>query len=52
MLAVFYARPNFEDPLASIVGSECPEPEVPDGWALPPKPAEPDRHIGVLHVVS
>jgi NADPH:quinone reductase-like Zn-dependent oxidoreductase len=32
MFAVFAARPNPDDPLASLVVGERPEPEVPDGW--------------------
>jgi NADPH:quinone reductase-like Zn-dependent oxidoreductase len=32
MFAVYAARPNPEDPLASLVVGERPEPEVPDGW--------------------
>jgi NADPH:quinone reductase-like Zn-dependent oxidoreductase len=32
MFAVYAARPNPEDPLASLVIGERPEPEVPDGW--------------------
>jgi NADPH:quinone reductase-like Zn-dependent oxidoreductase len=32
MFAVCAARPNPDDPLASLVVGERPEPEVPDGW--------------------
>jgi NADPH:quinone reductase-like Zn-dependent oxidoreductase len=32
MFAVFAARPNPDDPLASLVVGERPEPEVPNGW--------------------
>jgi NADPH:quinone reductase-like Zn-dependent oxidoreductase len=32
MFAVYAARPNPDDPLASLVVGERPEPEVPDGW--------------------
>src|ERR1700756_1679509 len=32
MFAVYAARPNPENPLASLVVDERPEPEVPDGW--------------------
>ena len=32
MFAVNAARPNLEDPLASFVIGERPEPEVPDDW--------------------
>jgi NADPH:quinone reductase-like Zn-dependent oxidoreductase len=32
MIAVYATRPNPDDPLASLVVGERPEPEVPDGW--------------------
>jgi hypothetical protein len=32
MFAVYAARPNPEDPLASLVVGDRPEAEVPDGW--------------------
>ena len=32
MFAIFAARPNPADPLASLVVGERPEPEVPEGW--------------------
>jgi len=32
MFALFAARPNPDDPLASLVVGERPEPEVPNGW--------------------
>ena len=32
MFAVYAARPNPEDPLASLVVGERPEAEVPEGW--------------------
>src|SRR5260370_780594 len=32
MFAVCAARPNPDDPIASLVVGERPEPEVPDGW--------------------
>ena len=32
MFAVYAARPDAENPLASLVVGERPEPEVPDGW--------------------
>ena len=32
MFAVYAARPNPDNPLASLVVGERPEPEVPDGW--------------------
>src|SRR5579864_5750555 len=32
MFAVFAARPDPDDPIASLVVGERPEPEVPDGW--------------------
>jgi hypothetical protein len=32
MFAVYAARPNPENPLASLVIGERPEPEVPDDW--------------------
>jgi NADPH:quinone reductase-like Zn-dependent oxidoreductase len=32
MFAVDAARPNLEDPLASLVIGDRPETEVPDGW--------------------
>jgi NADPH:quinone reductase-like Zn-dependent oxidoreductase len=32
MFAVYAVRPNPEDPLASLVVGERPEPEVPEGW--------------------
>ena len=32
MFAVYAARPNLDDPLASLVVGERPEPTVPQGW--------------------
>ena len=32
MFAVYAAKPNADDPLASLVVGERPDPEVPDGW--------------------
>src|ERR1700724_1160131 len=32
MFAVYAVRPSPEDPLASLLVGERPEPEVPDGW--------------------
>ncbi len=32
MFAVYAAKPNLDDPLASLVVGERPEPQMPDGW--------------------